>query len=147
MRKIELRYINISGVRYPVHCDAYVMEQLQEEWEIAPAQFEREIKGLYIIKDKDGHPQYDEEHRLLQKVGTPRIRTVMLGLWLMLREGCLIEEEQGGESIEIPMLSELKRVCDVSTDEITELVIEEFDRCYGGGKKKEEQKPKRKRRN
>jgi len=86
----QLSYLDVGENRYPYIIDLNVLEALQEEFQTLQA-FEREIVGLEIVRDEEGHTVFDEEGKPLFLTKEPSVKAVKRALILMIREGLRIE--------------------------------------------------------
>ena len=134
MREIKLNHITIDGEELPIYCDMMVLEKIQEECK-SINQFEREILGYVVLKDKDNEPLRNEDGTLKIVVTEPRMKTIMLGLELMVNEGIRIENRQTGSEKEYITREYLAEVNDRPYQELSELLHEEFNRCFASKKK------------
>ncbi len=133
MRKIDIPTIEINGEEYPIYCDLYVFQQIQEKMDIND--FERKIIGAQIIRDEAGQPIYDKDKRFKLEYIGPDINTLIFGLTLMVNEGLLIESEQEDEKYEPVNEKYMARISDMSVIELSNIVHEAFGRCCGSKKK------------
>lgn len=133
MRTIELPKITIDGEEYPIYCDLFVLSKIQEKMDLND--FEREILGVEIMRDKDGEPVHDENGRIRLKSSNIDINTLLMGLALMVNEGLLIDAEQTGKEYEPVDEKYLGRVCDVAPIKLSNMVHQAFGRCLESKKK------------
>ncbi len=144
MRKIEIDRIRINeNEEYPLYCDLYVLEQIQEKESIS--QFEREILGAEVQRDENGDPVHDENGRISLAFGQYNIKTMIRGLALMINEGLLIEAEQNGTDPESVSESYLARSWSGSLVELSNALHRAFDRCLVVKKKSKSTTAKTKR--
>lgn len=134
MREIELNYIEINGVKYPIYCDLNVLELIQDAY-TSVNQFERDILGLAPIKDKDGNLLHNDDGSLKCEQVEPKIKAIVFGLFLMIREGQRIEERQTGKKVELIDNDDLREGCRESFIELSMAVREAFNRCFEVKKK------------
>jgi len=144
MRKIDIPTIELSGEKYPVYCDLYVFQQIQEKMDIND--FERKIIGVRIVRDENGQPVFDDNKRFKLEYVGPDVNTLIFGLTLMINEGLLIRSEQEEGELESVDEKYVARISDMSVIELSNIVHEAFGRCCGS-KKNTEQKPKSQRKN
>jgi len=147
MRKINLNHITISGETFPIHCDLYVLEQIQEKMSLS--EFERGILGAVIIRDSDGNPQYDEDNRIKLRFDKYNLNTIAFGLALMINEGITIENEQENKKTELISENYLKRIS-TTANVLSDITQKAFNSCFESkkneteGTMKDSTSPKRK---
>lgn len=134
MRRIELDTIEIAGEEYPIHCDLYVLSQIQERMSLND--FERKIIGAKIIRKDDGTPEHDEKGRIKLEFDEYDINALILGLTMMINEGLMIQSEQEGMDYEPVTEKEIARNCSMSLSELSSVVSDAFNRCVISKKKK-----------
>lgn len=144
MRRIDIPTIEMNGEKYPVYCDLYVFQQIQEKMDIND--FERKVIGARIVRDEDGQPVFDKDKRFRLEFVGPDINTLIFGLTLMINEGLLIQSEQ--ENIDLEPVDEkyIARISDMSVIELSNIVHEAFGRCCGS-KKNIKQNPRSRKKN
>lgn len=143
MRKIELRTIEMAGEEYPVYCDLYVLSKIQDRMSIS--EFERRILGVEVVRGEDGQPLYNDDNRIRLRTGKYDFETMAFGLALMINEGLEIREDQDGEQCERVTEKEVARICDIGYVELSNILHEEFNRCFEHKKKsKKTQKSQKK---
>lgn len=133
MKEIELNYIEINGVKYPLYCDLNVLELIQDNFE-SVSKFERDLMGLTPLRDEEGELKRDESGSILNRVGEPKIRAVVFGLYLMIKEGQRIDTRQTGKEHEEISIDEIREVCTKPFD-IASILHDEFNRCFDVKKK------------
>lgn len=132
MRKIELPTVTINGEDFPIYCDLYVLEKIQERMDIND--FERGILGVEIIRDEDGEPVRREDGRIELVRGKYDINALIMGLTLMINEGLAIDSDQTGKELEEMDEKYIGRVCDMPIIELSNTVHEAFIRCLDSKK-------------
>lgn len=142
MRKIDVPKVRLSGEEFPIYCDLYVLEQIQDRMDIND--FERAIIGAKIVRDDNGDPVYEEDGRIRMVFGGYDINALIMGLTLMINEGLLIESEQ--EETEYDPVDEkyIKRIVDMRLMELSNLVHKAFGRCLNSKKNEEPKKTSKK---
>ena len=145
MREIELNHININGTEYPLHCDFNVLEIIQDKF-TSVNQFERDLLGLTPLRDENGDLQRDESGSILNSQGEPKIKAIVYGLYLMIREGQRIDARQTGKEWEELPLDVIREECTVPFTDIADILHETFKRCFNV-KKKVAKKTTRRRKN
>lgn len=118
-----MRYVELSGEKYPLKCDILVLEKIQEEYEDL-SDFENKLTGFQPDLDEEGEIVRNEEGYMVGRYGIPDAKTVRKALTWMVQEGLEIE---GKEKIDE---KEIARKVDVSPVEIGKQLREEFSRCF-----------------
>ena len=144
MKEIELKYININGVNYPLYCDLNVLELIQEKF-TSVNKFERDLLGLTPIIDENGNVQRDEKGSILNDRGEPKIKAIVYGLYLMIREGQRIDARQTGKEWEDLPLDEIRECCSIPFGELATILHDEFNRCFDVKKKSRMRRTRHKR--
>lgn len=129
MREIKLNTIEIDGESYPLYCDLLVLEQIQEQY-VSINQFERDLLGYVILKDGNGNPLRNENGTFKMIQTEPRMKTIMLGLELMINEGIRIDNKQTGAEREYITKEYLAEVNERPYTELSDILHEEFNRCF-----------------
>ena len=132
MRKIELPTVTINGEDFPIYCDLYVLEKIQERMDIND--FERGILGVEIVRDEDGEPARREDGRIELVRGKYNINALIMGLTFMINEGLAIDSDQTGKELEEMDEKYIGRVCDMPIIELSNTVHEAFIRCLDSKK-------------
>lgn len=140
MRPIELNEIEINGTKYPIYCDLNVLDLIQENFE-SVNEFERGILGLKPLRNKDGELMRDDTGALIQESTEPKIKAIVFGLFVMVREGQRIRQRETGEEQELIQKEDIMEGCRTSFLELAEIVRTEFNKCFQF-KKKEVKKKK-----
>ena len=135
MRKIKLKTITIGDEKYPIYCDLFVLNRIQDEFNMSINQFERDLIGADVVRDDEGKPKLDDNNKIILKPANINISTLMLALYLMVDEGLTIESEQSGKEYEEITQSYLSRICDLPYTELSSVLHEEFNRCFSRKKK------------
>ena len=133
MKNIELNHIDINGVKYPLYCDLNVLELIQDKF-TSVNQFERDLLGLTPIIE-NGELQRDENGSILNTRGEPKIKAIVYGLYLMIREGQRIDARQTGKEWEELPLDDIRECCSVPFGELAAVLHDEFNRCFNVKKK------------
>lgn len=142
MKDIELSYIDINGVSYPLYCDLNVLELIQEKFTSINS-FERDLLGLTPLKTSDGQLQRDENGSILNMQGEPKIKAIVYGLFLMVKEGQRIEARQTGKEQPELTIDEIREACSVPFNELAVILHDAFNRCFNIKKKSNETTQKR----
>ena len=128
MRKIEMKEIEINGEPYPYYCDLYVLSLIQDRMPID--QFERDIIGAVIERDEAGEPLRTEDGRLKIRFEKYVLETMIFGLTLMINEGIQIRNEQEEQQDEPVTESYVGRCLTMTLNELSDLIHDEFNRCF-----------------
>ncbi len=91
----KLSYLDAGNVTYPYIINLNVLEVLQEKYGTLAA-FEREILGIELIKDEDGHVVLDNEGKPAFAVKEPSVRAVNDALIMMVHEGLRLDAIRNG---------------------------------------------------
>lgn len=129
MKRIELMHIEIDGEEYPLYCDMYVLQKIQDEYK-SINQFERDLMGYVVQRDVEGKPRRNEDGSIMLMQGEAVPKAVLLGLRLMIDEGMTIEQEQEGITRDHLPEKHLGRIVDVPFDELARILHEAFSRCF-----------------
>lgn len=124
MLGIDLAYIELSGVKLPIRCDMLVLEKIQEDYGDI-SEFENKLIGFEPIYNEDGSAKINEDGKSVGKSTLPDIKTVRYGLWEFVKEGieCNGQETKYSEK-------DMIRMVDISIRELSDLLHEEFMRCF-----------------
>lgn len=125
----KLKRIIIGGVNYPFKIDLNVLEQIQQEYGTVN-EFERDLLGLRVLTDENGDRIYDEEGNLRMYKAEPSIKAIKTVLPLMINEGMEIESEEKGGTFTPVSEKSLLRECRISFTTLSEIIHEEFRRCF-----------------
>lgn len=128
MRKIEMKEIEIDGEVYPYYCDLFVLSKIQDKMSLN--EFERQIIGAVVVYDDDGIPLHDKEGRIQLKFDHYDIETLIWGLTLMINEGLEIRGDESGQQIEKVTEAYIGRRIMMSPNELSDMVHDEFNRCF-----------------
>lgn len=120
----ELNHITLSGKEYPVKCDMLVLEKIQDKFEDI-SEFENRLMGFTPSKNADGTNKRDKNGNTLGITGVPDIRALNFALCEMVREGLEIEGAK-----EIPSDKEILQSVDLTPQELSEKLHEEFILCF-----------------
>jgi hypothetical protein len=143
MKNIELSHIEMNGVKYPIYCDLNVLELIQEEF-TSVNKFERDLMGLTPLIDENGDVKRNEEGSILNLQGEPKIKAIVFGLYLMIREGQRIDSRQTGKEWEELTIDEIRELCTIPFGELAQKLHEEFNRCFDIKKKSKRATSRRK---
>lgn len=142
MKNIKLNHIEIDGVKYPLYCDLNVLELIQENF-TSVNKFERDLMGLTPLLDENGELKRNEEGSILNTQGEPKIRAIVFGLYLMIREGQRIDTRQTGREWEELSIDDIRELCTVPFGELSTILHDEFNRCFDVKKKLKRTTPRR----
>ena len=133
---IELDRITLCrGKEFPLICDLAVLEKLQEEYDYAINEFERDILGFVPKKDENGNLMYRDDGSLVLTQGTPRIRALSIGLTLMVNEGLRLEAYKNGGKPKSYTEDEIIYLCKIPFMSLSAMLHEEFMKCFASKKK------------
>lgn len=124
----KLNYIELSGEKYPYKCDLFLLEKIQEEYKDLSA-YENMLTGFTPQRDDNGEIVRNEAGLMVGTYETPNIGFLKEALYNMISEGIEIAKEEGEEYELIDKDSILRKV-DMSPRELSELLHEEFSRCF-----------------
>lgn len=133
----------MNGVKYPIYCDLNVLELIQEEF-TSVNKFERDLMGLTPLIDENGEVKRNEEGSILNLQGEPKIKAIVFGLYLMIREGQRIDSRQTGKEWEELTIDEIRELCTIPFGELARKLHEEFNRCFDIKKKSKRATSRRK---
>lgn len=144
MREIKLNTIEIAGESYPIYCDLYVLEQIQERMSLN--QFERDLIGAVPEKDNNGKIKRKEDGTIKLVFDEYKIKSIMMALTLMINEGINIENEVNGKELEPVNEKYIMRVWQGSLAEVSKILHDEFNRCFEVKKNTDPVKPENRKR-
>ena len=124
----KLNYIELSGEKYPYKCDLFLLEKIQEEYEDL-SEYENMLMGFSPKRDDDGGIVRNEKGLMVGTYEIPNISLLKEALYDMISEGIEIAKEEGKEYPPIHKDRILRKV-DMSPKELSELLHEEFSRCF-----------------
>jgi len=124
----------MEGVKYPIYCDLNVLELIQEEF-TSVNKFERDLMGLTPLLDENGEIKRNDEGAILNLQGEPKIKAIVFGLFLMIKEGQRIDTRQTGTEWEELTIDDIRELCTIPFNELSQILHEEFNRCFNIKKK------------
>lgn len=125
----ELKYIEMSGKRYPIKCDLVVLENIQNEF----GDLNEFEDGLTIWEpklDENGEVVTDKDGEEVYKGKFPNMKAVNTALYLMAREGEEIEAEKEKRKPVFLSRNELVRKADINPRELARQLHDEYYRCF-----------------
>ena len=125
----SLKYIELSGEKFPIKCDMVVLEKIQEEYGDLDL-FEGKLNGFTPNRKEDGTIETNEEGLTIGTFGVPNIKTVNQTLIWMVQEGLEIEAEKENKTAETMDEKTILRKIDMSPGEIGRELHAEFMRCF-----------------
>lgn len=125
----ELKYIELSGEKYPVKCDLVVLEKIQDEFGSLDT-FETKIYPWVPILDAEGEKVMDEEGNVETEFQMPDIPAVNTALFFMVNEGEEIAAEKEGRELRSYSRNEIARKVDISPVRLALKLHEEYYRCF-----------------
>lgn len=123
-----LRYIELSGKKYPIKCDLIVLEKMQDEFGKI-GEIENKLTGFVPKKEEDGRWKRNKEGLLLGTYETPDIKVLNKTLCWMVKEGLDIESGNGYEQNKMDEKAIIRSV-DISPRELSDILHEEFSKCF-----------------
>ncbi len=133
---IELDRITLRpGKEFPIICDLAVLEKLQETYNYAFNEFERDILGLVPVKDEQGNLKYKDDGSIALETGVPKIRALSIGLTLMINEGLRLEAFKKGKKARELTEDEVTYLCEIPFMNLSAMLHEEFLKCFSSKKK------------
>lgn len=124
----KLQYIELSGQSIPYKCDLFVLEKIQDKYG-SLSEYENRLSGFTPSKDENGENIRNEKGYLVGTSEQPDISVLNDTLIWMVEEGLEIEREAGKETVSITNRG-LIRMVDMSPRELSEILHEEFNRCF-----------------
>lgn len=125
----ELKYIELSGEKYPVKCDLVVLEKIQDEFGSLD-EFETKIYPWVPILDAAGKKVRDEDGNVETEFQMPDIPAVNTALFFMVNEGEEIAAEKEGREPRSYSRNEIARKVDISPVRLAMKLHEEYYRCF-----------------
>lgn len=125
----ELKFIELSGEKYPVKCDLVVLEKIQDEFGSLNA-FEKKICPWNPVLDEAGEKIRDENGNVETEFQMPDIPTVNTALFFMVNEGEEIEAEKEGREPRSYSRNEIVRKVDISPVSLALKLHTEYYRCF-----------------
>ena len=136
----KIKYIELSGEKYPIKCDIFILERIQDKYEDL-SEFENRLNGFTPAVDENGEYKRNEEGRLVGFYGEPKMEALRDALIWMVQEGIEIEQENGKDIQEVSGKALIRKV-DMSPKELAEILHEEFARCFRRKNQKTTQREK-----
>lgn len=87
---MKTKQIYLSGERFPVICTLNVLADIQEQY-ATTREFERELLGLYFLRDESGAYVTDTKGKPQMGLKDPSAKAVKLALVSMVNEGLRVE--------------------------------------------------------
>ena len=143
MREVELNHININGIEYPLHCDLFALEVLQNEFQ-SVNKFERDLLGLTPLRDENGEVKRNDEGVILNAQGEPKIGAIIRGLYVMIKEGQRINGRQTGKEYEEITYEEIGENCFIPFTKLADILHDEFNHSFSVKKKSSTKRPRKK---
>lgn len=125
----KLKRMLIGERTYPFRIDLNVLEEIQEEYG-SINRFERDLLGLRFKKDGEGNQLYDGGGKMMMEVGEPSIKAIKMVLPMAINEGILIEADEQNREAEVLEEEFIIRNCTIGYDVLSEMLHEEFKRCF-----------------
>lgn len=125
----ELKFIELSGEKYPVKCDLVVLEKIQDEFGSLDV-FEKKIYTWIPVLDEAGEKIRDENGNVETEFQMPDIPTVNTALFFMVNEGEEIAAEKEGREPRSYSRNEIARKVDISPVSLALKLHTEYYRCF-----------------
>ncbi|MEY8495669.1 hypothetical protein AALC16_22060 [Lachnospiraceae bacterium 29-91] len=125
----ELKFIELSGEKYPVKCDLVVLEKIQDEFG-SLNEFEKKIYPWNPVLDEAGEKIRDENGNVETEFQMPDIPTVNTALFFMVNEGEEIAAEREGREPRSYSRNEIVRKVDISPVSLALKLHTEYYRCF-----------------
>ena len=125
----ELKFIELSGEKYPVKCDLVVLEKIQDEFGSLDA-FEKKIYPWHPVLDEAGEKTREENGNVETEFQMPDIPTVNTALFFMVNEGEEIAAEKEGREPRSYSRNEIVRKVDISPVSLALKLHTEYYRCF-----------------
>ena len=125
----ELKFIELSGEKYPVKCDLVVLEKIQDEFGSLDV-FEKKIYPWIPVLDEAGEKIRDENGNVETEFQMPDIPTVNTALFFMVNEGEEIAAEKEGREPRSYSRNEIARKVDISPVSLALKLHTESYRCF-----------------
>lgn len=126
----KLKRIQIGERTYPIKMDLNVLEQIQEKYDFIN-RFERELLGMVLAKDKNGHQIFDDKDRPMYYRKDPSIKAIRTAIIPMINEGLEIEAQEQNRSWTPVTAAEIEADMDYDTlMELSDIIHDEFSRCF-----------------
>lgn len=139
----KLNHIEFSGEKYPYLIDLNVLETIQEKYRSIQI-FEQLVYGLRPILDKDGTQKENDKGEKLYRKVEPNMAAINFVLPEMINEGLAVEADRQGKEYTPVDPMKIMADCDISFEELSELIHEEFSRRFVSKKSKHsESRPRR----
>lgn len=138
----NLTRIQIGDCSYPIKMDLNVLEQIQEGYG-SINQFEMDLLGIEFIKDEEGHQLINGDGKPLLYRKEPSVKAIRAALCPMINEGLEIEAEQTGQTWQPVTKEDIERECTVDYMYLSNVIHEEFKRCFAIKKNKPEKPAKK----
>lgn len=87
---MKVKYIVLSGKKYPAICTLNVLAEIQEHYSTT-MEFEREILGLYYLRNENGEYILDDNGNPKMGMKEPSAKAVKVALLSMINEGLKVE--------------------------------------------------------
>lgn len=123
----DLKRILIGDKTYPFRIDLNVLQHIQEKY--GPISlFEQELLG---IRYKDEEEKEDgKNEKPVMEFTEPSIKAIIAVLPMAINEGIVIEADEQNKPAEKVTAEFVTRNCTIPYDKLSEMLHEEFRRCF-----------------
>lgn len=116
--------VTLSGHTYPIRCDLYLLEVIQEKYGDI-SDYEYKLIGFVPERDECGDLVINDAGNTVGKFTTPDLKVVSDTLFLMINEGL---EFAGDKPLEDE--KQLKKMVDVPLSELADILHDEYMSCF-----------------
>lgn len=114
---MKSKKIKLGTKTYPVICTLNVLEEIQESFPTIQ-EFERELLGLYFVRDEDGQIVYKEDGSPKFGMKEPSIKAIRIALVSMINEGLKVDAYEKNKVYEPVDEVRIMQECDVRYSEL-----------------------------
>ena len=125
----ELKYIELSGEKYPVKCDLVVLEKIQDEFG-SLEEFEKKITPWEPKLDEAGEKIKNEKGNVETEFKMMDIKAMNTALYFMVNEGEEVAAEKVGREPHTYSRNEIVRKADINPGSLVLKLLKEYYRCF-----------------
>ncbi len=136
-----LNHITIAGTKYPIKCDLYVLECIQDKYGSLEdfeegIRYRKQVDGMVPKLDEKEQPVLDDHGNAVMIPGKiweykdPDMKMLNYGLELMINEGIDIQNEDSKEEMSHVTARELARKMDLNVFEVSAILQREYVTCF-----------------